>query len=86
MKIDILARKGTMRVLCALADQGAMSFTGFRQLVGSPTTTSKCLRGLVEAGLLRREIQADRYRSVRYSLTERGAKVAKLVKELEKTL
>jgi DNA-binding HxlR family transcriptional regulator len=86
LKIDILARKGTMRVLCALADRGAMSFTEFRRLVGSPTTTSKCLRGLVEAGLMKREIQADRYRSVRYSLTERGAKVAKLVKELEKVL
>lgn len=86
MKIDILARKGTMRVLCALADRGEMNFTEFRRLVGSPTTTSKCLQSLVEAGLVKKEIQADRYRSVRYSLTARGARVAKLVRELEKAL
>jgi DNA-binding HxlR family transcriptional regulator len=75
-----------MRALCALADRWEMSFTDLRRLVGSPTTTSKCLRGLIEAGLIKREIQADRYRSVRYSLTEKGAEVAKLVKELEKLL
>jgi DNA-binding HxlR family transcriptional regulator len=44
------------------------------------------LRGLAEAGLVTKEIQADRYRSVKYSLTAKGAKVAKLVAWLEKAL
>jgi len=86
LKIDIIARRGTMRILCALADKGAMNFTEFKRLVGSPTTTSSCLRGLVGAGLVRKEIQADRYRSVRYSLTDRGSRVAKLIRNLEKAL
>ena len=87
MKIDALAKRGTMRVLYALAEKGeAMNFTEFRRLVGSPTTTSGCLRGLVGSGLVKREIQADRYRSVRYSLTEKGTRVARLVRELEKAL
>ena len=87
MKIDALAKRGTMRILCALAERGeAMNFTEFKRLVGSPTTTSRCLQGLVGAGLVKKEIQADRYRSVRYSLTDRGYRAARLVRELEKAL
>lgn len=87
LKIDALAKRGTMRILYTLAEKGkAMNFTEFRRLVGSPTTTSSCLRGLVGAGLVKKEIQADRYRSVRYSLTDRGSRVAKLVRNLEKAL
>ena len=76
-----------MRILYALAEKGeAMNFTEFKRLVGSPTTTSHCLRSLVQAGLVDKEIQADRYRSVKYSLTKKGARVAKLVWELERAL
>ena len=87
MKIDIIARRGTMRILCALAEKGeAMNFTEFKRLVGSPTTTSRCLQSLVGAGFVKKAIQADRYRSVRYSLTDRGSRVAKLIRNLEKAL
>jgi DNA-binding HxlR family transcriptional regulator len=41
---------------------------------------------MTRPGILKREVQADRFRSVRYSLTEKGAKVVKLVKEMEKVL
>jgi len=87
LKIDALAKRGTMRILYTLAEKGeAMNFTEFRRLVGSPTTTSMCLQSLVGSGLVKKEIQADRYRSVRYSLTDRGSRVAKLVRNLEKAL
>jgi len=87
LKIDILAKRGTMRILYTLAEKGeAMNFTEFKRLVGSPTTTSSCLQDLVRAGLVKKEIQADRYRSVKYSLTVKGSHVAKLVRNLEKAL
>ena len=86
MKVDIIARKGSMRIMHAIAEQETMNFSEFRRLVGSPTTTSKCLRGLVDAGLLTREIQADRYRSVKYSLTKKGARVARLVRAMDRAL
>ncbi len=76
-----------MKILYALAEKGeAMNFTEFKMLVGSPTTTSNCLRSLVQAGLIKKEIQDDRYRSVKYSLTEKGAHVAELVRKIEKAL
>ena len=87
MKLDTLTKRGTMRILYALAEgRKAMNFTEFKSLVGSPTTTSHCLRSLVHAGLLNKEIQDDRYRSVKYSLTEKGTQVAELVRELERAL
>ena len=87
LKLDALAKRGTMGILYALAEKGeAMNFTEFKRLVGSPTTTSRCLHELAQAGLVRKEIQADRYRSVKYSLTEKGVRVAKLIRELERTM
>ena len=87
MKLDVLAKRGMMKILYALVEKGeAMNFTEFKMLVGSPTTTSNCLRSLVQAGLLDKEIQDDRYRSVKYSLTQKGAHVAELLRELERAL
>jgi DNA-binding HxlR family transcriptional regulator len=63
-----------------------LGWSEFKRLVGSPITTSSCPRGLAGAGLVKKEIQADRYRSVRYSLTDRGSCAARLVRELEKAL
>jgi len=69
-----------------LVDKKGMSFTELREIIGSPTTASQRLQELTELGILRREVQADRFRSVKYSMTEKGAQVAKIIKELEKVL
>jgi DNA-binding HxlR family transcriptional regulator len=63
-----------------------MNFTEIQELVGSPTTASQRLQELTRLRILKREVQADRFRSVRYSLTEKGTTVVKLVKEMEKAL
>jgi DNA-binding HxlR family transcriptional regulator len=86
LEFDVLAKKGVREILHALAEKKGMNFSELRELVGSPTTASQRLQELTGLGILRREVQADRFRSVRYSLTEKGAQVAKLVKELEKAL
>lgn len=86
MGFDVLAKKGAKEILLALADKKGMNFTELKELVGSPTTASQRLQELTGLGILKRGVQADRFRSVRYSLTEKGAQVAKLIKELEKVL
>lgn len=63
--------------------EGAMNFSEIRKLVGSPTTTSKRLQELVKIGAVKRKVQDDRFRSVRYSLTNKGKRIAELMKELE---
>jgi len=86
LEFDVLAKKGVKEILRALADKRGMNFSELRELVGSPTTASQRLQELTGLGILKREVQADRFRSVRYSLTGKGTQVAKLIKELEKAL
>jgi DNA-binding HxlR family transcriptional regulator len=83
---NVLAKKGVREILQALADKKGTNFTEIQELVGSPTTASQRLQELTGLGILKREVQADRFRSVKYSLTEKGIKVVKLVKELEKAV
>jgi DNA-binding HxlR family transcriptional regulator len=86
LEFDILGKKGVKEILNALASKKEMNFTELRELVGSPTTASQRLLELTRLGILKREVQADRFRSVRYSLTEKGIKVIRLIRELEKVL
>lgn len=86
MGFEVLAKKGVKEILQALADKKGMNFTEIQELVGSPTTASQRLQELTRLRILKREVQADRFRSVRYSLTEKGIQVVKLVKEMEKAL
>jgi DNA-binding HxlR family transcriptional regulator len=83
---EVLAKKGIQEILRALADKKGMNFTEIQELVGSPTTASQRLQELTSLRILKREVQADRFRSVRYSLTDKGTQVVKLVKEMEKAL
>ena len=83
MALDALAKKGSREILYALAKRNAMNFTELKELIGSPTTASQRLQELSSLGLVGREVQSDRFRSVRYSLTRRGARTVKLMRELE---
>jgi DNA-binding HxlR family transcriptional regulator len=86
LNLDFLAKKGTKEILYILTAKNGMKFTEIKELVGSPTTTSKCLQELTDLGLVKRDVQADQYRTVIYSLTEKGIRVVKLMKELEHSL
>lgn len=85
MTLDILTKKGSKKILDAL-EKRKMNFTELKKLVGSPVTTSKRLQELVSFGLVDREVQANRFRKVKYSLTRRGAKTIELMKKLCDTI
>jgi len=85
LKIELLGRKGAKEILYALAEKGRMKFTELKEMVGSPTTTSERLQELTEAGLIRRDVQSDQYRTVLYSLTKSGAQIVELVRKIEGT-
>lgn len=85
MKIELLAKKGAIRLLRALSKKKELKFAEIQKLIGSPTTASQRLKELEGMGVVRREVQADRYRSVRYSLTDKGRRIVKFVDELEQT-
>lgn len=86
MKIELLAKKGAIRLLRSLSKKKELKFTEVQEFVGSPTTASQRLKELEGMGVVRREVQADRYRSVQYSLTDKGKRIVKLVDELEQIL
>jgi len=85
LTLDILTKKGSKKILDAL-EKRKMNFTELKKLVGSPVTTSKRLQELVSFGLVDREVQANRFRKVKYSLTRRGAKTIELMKKLCDTI
>ena len=87
LSLEILAKRGSRKILYALAaSKMGMNFTELKKLTGNPTTTSQRLQELTKLGILERSVQADRFRSVRYSLTEKGIRVVRLMRELEKVL
>lgn len=87
LSLEILAKRGSRKILYTLAaSKTGMNFTELKKLSGSPTTTSQRLQELTKLGILKRRVQADRFRSVRYSLTEKGIQVVRLMRELEKVL
>jgi len=83
LNLELLAKRGSKEILYALVDKKGMKFTELRELVGSPTTASQRLQALMDLELIKRDVQADQYRTVIYSLTEKGIRVVKLMKELE---
>jgi DNA-binding HxlR family transcriptional regulator len=86
VSLELLAQKGSREILYTLFGKKGMKFTELKELVGSPTTTSRRLQELMDLGLIKRDVQADQYRTVIYSLTEKGIKIVRLVKELEHSL
>ncbi|KXB06745.1 hypothetical protein AKJ51_02995 [candidate division MSBL1 archaeon SCGC-AAA382A20] len=86
MNFKTLAKKGAKEILYSLKEKEKMNFTELRDLTGSPTTTSKRLDELTELGLLERDVQNDKFRSVHYSLTEKGFKIVNLVEKIDEML
>ena len=87
LSLEILAKKGSKEILYALtASRTGMKFTELKEIIGSPTTASQRLQELTDLGLLKRDVQADQYRTVIYSLTEKGIRVFELLKKLENAL
>jgi DNA-binding HxlR family transcriptional regulator len=83
LEIGLLAKKGAKKILYELASGMSKKFIELKELVGSPTTTSQRLQELAKAGIIRRDVQADKYRTVMYSLTKRGAQIVELMKKIE---
>jgi DNA-binding HxlR family transcriptional regulator len=70
---DLLERRWTISILYASYD-GAMRFNEFRQALGPipPATLATRLMELEEAGILEREVIADRPPRVEYRVTAGG--------------
>jgi DNA-binding HxlR family transcriptional regulator len=60
-----------------------MRYSEIVKVVGFSTTTTRALKAMEKLGVTKREVLNEPYRPVAYSLTEKGKKLANLLRELE---
>ena len=81
---DLLALRGTRKILGILSEKGSMRYSELVRIVGFSTTTTRALKRMESFRLVERRVQDEPYRPVSYTLTEKGQRLSKIVKELEK--
>lgn len=81
---QVLALRGTRKILDALKAKGRMRYSDLVEVVGFSTTTSRALKAMEALKLIQKQVLNEPYRPVVYWLTERGRKLAEIVAELEK--
>lgn len=81
---EVLALKGTRKVLELLKAKDQMRYSELVNAIGFSTTTSRALKAMERAKLVDREVLDEPYRPVAYSLTEKGRKLSQLAAEIEK--
>jgi DNA-binding HxlR family transcriptional regulator len=81
--IQLLALRGTRKILLNLEKGGKMQYSEIVKVVGYSTTTTRSLKAMEKVAIVKREVLNEPYRPVAYSLTEKGKKLAGLLKELE---
>ncbi len=79
----LLALRGTTKVLFIMEKTGKMKYSEIVKVVGYSSTTTRSLKAMEKLGLVKREVLNEPYRPVAYSLTEKGHRLANLLKEIE---
>jgi DNA-binding HxlR family transcriptional regulator len=71
--IQLLALKGTMKILFSLEKSGTLRYSEIVDIVGYSTTATRALKRMQRQGILKREILDEPYRPVSYTLTDKGS-------------
>jgi len=80
---ELLALKGTIRILKQLSREPRIAYSDLVRTVGHSTTTTRALNAMVKLDLLQKEVLNEKYRPVVYFLTDKGKKLAEIVTTLE---
>ena len=81
--IHMLALRGTKKILLTLEKAAKMRYSEIVKVVGYSTTTTRALKSMERHGIVKKEVLNEPYRPVSYSLTDKGRKLALLLKDLE---
>lgn len=79
--LNVLAKSGSDTVILFLSDKDEVNFGEIAKLMKHRSTATRVLKNLTEAGLVKRRVLEDR--TVRYQLTQKGERVANILKELK---
>lgn len=75
-----------VELLLELDSQGRANFSALLRVAGNPHTASRRLGELVDVGLATRQVEQDSRRTVTYTITPMGRKVARKLNELVELL
>jgi DNA-binding HxlR family transcriptional regulator len=81
--VQMLALRGTKKILFSLEKAGKMRYSEIVKAVGYSTTSTRALKSMERHGIVKKEVLNEPYRPVAYWLTEKGKRLATLVRELE---
>lgn len=79
----MLALGGTKKILLNLERAGKMQYSEIVKVVGYSTTTSRSLKAMEKLAIVKREVLNEPYRPVAYSLTEKGKRLTRILRDLE---
>jgi len=79
---ELLALKGTRRILGELRQRQKSMYSDLVRIVGHSTTTTRALNAMMGLGLIEKEVLNKKYRPVVYFLTEKGRRLAEIVSQL----
>lgn len=80
---DVLALKGTRRIVKLLSSKEEVKYSDIVEAVGFSTTTSRALKAMEKQGLVQKRALTEPYRPVAYRLTENGRKIGTIISEIE---
>ena len=82
--LKCLGRKGAMQILGALTHTKELNFNALAKKVGYSVTADRILRDCSSHGLIMKRELKDRLGTVKYSLTEKGLRVASILEQMRK--
>jgi len=77
----LLGRKGVIELLESLGEK-RRKYKELESIIGNPSTTARRLKSLEKFGLVDRQVSAEKYRPVYYSLTEKGKHLLSVIREV----
>jgi len=82
--LKAISRKGAKEIVLTLKQRGELTYSEIESIISNPRTTSRRLDELSKLGIIKRKVLPDKYRSVSYSLTQKGEEVIKILTTVEK--
>ena len=86
VKISAMLQSPSVRVLLFIHENGEVRYRDLMNLITSRGTLSLNLKELDEEGLIQRRVVSTKPIQSYYSLTEKGAKIAKRLNEMKSIL
>jgi len=80
--LKLLKREGVPEIILYMYEQKTARYSELKTVLKSEATLVRVLKLLTEEGILSRELLDEKYRPTEYTITEKGERIGKRLKEL----